>query len=177
SDLSAALNNQNLVTPSGTEKMGDREYLVGTNSSPGTIAELNALPIRTVNGAVVQMKDVAWIHNGYQPQTSYVSENGQASALLTVIKSGASSTLTIVGEVKAGLPRIKAGIPSAVTLTPIFHQSVLVRASIQDVVHEAVTAAFLTAMMVLVFLGSWRSTLIVSASIPLAVLLAIAVSW
>jgi multidrug efflux pump subunit AcrB len=176
SDLSAALNNQNLVTPSGTEKMGDREYLVGTNSSPSTIAELNALPIRTVNGAVVQMKDVAWVHNGYQPQTSFVSENGQASALLTVIKSGASSTLTIVDEVRAALPRIKAGLPSALTLTPIFDQSVLVRASIRDVVQEAVTAAFLTAMMVLVFLGSWRSTLIVSVSIPLAVLFAIAVS-
>jgi multidrug efflux pump subunit AcrB len=176
SDISAALNNQNLVTPSGTAKMGDREYLVGTNSSPGTVAELNALPIRSFNGAVVQMKDVAWIHNGYQPQTSYVSENGQASALLTVIKSGASSTLTIVDDVKAALPRIKAGLPSALTLTPIFDQSVLVRASIQDVVQEAVTAAFLTAMMVLVFLGSWRSTLIVSVSIPLAVLFAIAVS-
>src|SRR6201985_1644425 len=111
-----------------------------------------------------------------QPQTSYVSEDGQASALLSVIKSGASSTLTIVNEVKAALPRIKAGLPSALTLTPIFDQSVLVRASIQDVVQEAVTAAFLTAMMVLVFLGSGRSTLIVSASIPLAVLFAIAVS-
>jgi len=176
SDVSAALANQNLVTPSGTQKMGDREYPVGTNSSPGTIAELNSLPIRTVNGAVVQMKDVAWIHNGYQPQTSYVSENGQASALLTVIKSGASSTLTIVDQVKAAIPRIKAGLPSALTLTPIFDQSVLVRASIQDVVQEAVTAAFLTAMMVLIFLGSWRSTLIVSVSIPLAVLFAIAAS-
>ena len=122
------------------------------------------------------MKDVAWIHNGYQPQTSYVSENGQASALMTVIKSGASSTLTIVDQVRKALPRIKAGLPSALTLTPIFDQSVLVRASIRDVVQEAVTAAFLTAMMVLVFLGSWRSTLIVSASIPLAVLFAIAVS-
>ncbi len=176
SDLSVALSNQNLVTPSGTEKMGDREYLVETNSSPGTIAELNDLPIRSLSGAVVQMKDVAWIHNGYQPQTSYVSENGQASALLTVIKSGASSTLTIVDQVKKALPRIKAGLPSALTLTPIFDQSVLVRASIRDVVQEAVTAAFLTAMMVLVFLGSWRSTLIVSVSIPLAVLFAIAVS-
>jgi CzcA family heavy metal efflux pump len=176
SDISAALNSQNVVTPSGTAKMGDREYLVGTNSSATTVAELNDLPIRTFNGAVVQMKDVAWIHNGYQPQTSYVSENGQASALLTVIKSGASSTLTIVDDVKAALPRIKAGLPSALTLTPIFDQSVLVRASIRDVVQEAVTAAFLTAMMVLVFLGSWRSTLIVSVSIPLAVLFAIAVS-
>src|ERR1700723_901922 len=176
SDLSLALSNQNLVTPSGTQKIGDREYLVGTNSSPGTIAELNALPIKTVNGAVGQMKDVAWIHNGYQPQTSYVSEDGQASALLTVIKSGAASTLTIVDEVKKAIPSIKAGLPSALTLTPIFDQSVLVRASIRDVVQEAGTAAFLTALMVLVFLGSWRSTLIVSVSIPLAVLFAIAVS-
>src|ERR1700733_410613 len=176
SDLSLALSNQNLVTPSGTEKIGDREYLVGTNSSPGTIADLNNLPIRTMDGAVVQMKDVAWVHNGFQPQTSYVSENGQASALLTVIKSGDSSTLTIVDQVKAAIPRIKAGLPSALTLTPIFDQSVLVRASIRDVVQEAVTAAFLTAIMVLVFLGSWRSTLIVSVSIPLAVLFAITVS-
>jgi len=176
SELSAAMNNQNMVTPSGTEKIGDREYLVGTNSSPDTIAELNDLPIRTVNGAVVLMKDVAWVHNGYQPQTSYVSENGQASALLTVIKSGASSTLTIVDQVKAALPRIKAGLPPALTLTPIFDQSVVVRASIRDVVQEAITAAFLTAMMMLVFLGSWRSTLIVSASIPLAALFAIEAS-
>ena len=176
SDISLALNNQNLVTPSGTEKIGDREYLVGTNSSAGTINELNGLPISAQNGAVVQMKDVAWVHNGYQPQTSYVSENGQASALLTVVKNGAASTLTIVDEVKAAIPRIKAGLPDALTLTPIFDQSVIVRASIRDVVQEAFTAAALTALMILVFLGSWRSTLIVSVSIPLAALFAIAVS-
>jgi CzcA family heavy metal efflux pump len=175
-DISAALNNQNLVTPSGTQKIGDREYLVGTNSSAGTIAELNNLPIRTKNGAVVQMKDVAWVHNGYQPQTSYVSENGQASALLTVVKNGAASTLTIVDQVKAAIPKIKAGLPAALTLTPIFDQSVIVRASIQDVAQEAITAAMLTALMILVFLGSWRSTLIVCVSIPLAALFAIAVS-
>jgi CzcA family heavy metal efflux pump len=175
-DISAALNNQNLVTPSGTEKIGDREYLVGTNSSAGTIAELNNLPIRTKNGAVVQIKDVAWVHNGYQPQTSYVSENGQASALLTVVKNGAASTLTIVDQVKAALPKIKAGLPPALTLTPIFDQSVIVRASIRDVAQEAITAAILTALMILIFLGSWRSTLIVCVSIPLAALFAIAVS-
>ncbi len=176
SDLSLALANQNLVTPSGTQKIGDREYPVSTNSSPATVAELNALPIRSQNGAVLQMKDVAWIHNGYQPQTSYVSENGQASALLTVIKNGAASTLTIVDQVRQSLPKIKAGLPPALTLTPIFDQSVIVRASIQDVVQEALTAAALTALMILVFLGSWRSTLIVSVSIPLAALFAIAVS-
>src|SRR6201997_2076621 len=176
SDLSLALSNQNLVTPSGTEKIGDREYLVGTNSSAGAISDLNNMPIRTMNGAVVQMKDVAWIHNGFQPQTSYVSENGQASALLTVIKNGAASTLTIVDEVKAAIPKIKAGLPPALTLTPIFDQSVIVRASIHDVAQEAITAAILTALMILIFLGSWRSTLIVCVSIPLAALFAIAVS-
>ncbi len=175
-DISAALNNQNLVTPSGTEKIGDREYLVGTNSSASTIAELNNMPIRTMNGAVVQIKDVAWVHNGFQPQTSYVSENGQASALLTVIKNGAASTLTIVDEVKAAIPKIKAGLPAALTMTPIFDQSVIVRASIRDVAQEAITAAILTALMILIFLGSWRSTLIVCVSIPLAALFAIAVS-
>jgi CzcA family heavy metal efflux pump len=175
-DISAALNNQNLVTPSGTQKIGDREYLVGTNSSANTIADLNNMPIRAVNGAVVQMKDVAWVHNGFQPQTSYVSENGQASALLTVIKNGAASTLTIVDEVKAAIPKIKAGLPAALTLTPIFDQSVIVRASIHDVAQEAITAAILTAFMILIFLGSWRSTLIVCVSIPLAALFAIAVS-
>ena len=125
---------------------------------------------------MVQMKDVAWVHNGFQPQTSYVSENGHASALLTVIKNGAASTLTIVDEVKAAIPKIKAGLPAALTLTPIFDQSVIVRASIRDVAQEAITAAILTALMILIFLGSWRSTLIVCVSIPLAALFAIAVS-
>src|ERR1700678_1616916 len=152
-DISTVLNNQNLVTPSGTEKIGDREYLVGTNSSAGTIAELNNLPIRTRYGAVVQMKDVARVHNGYQPQTSYVSENGQASALLTVVKNGAASTLTIVDDVKAALPRIKAGLPSGLTPTPIFDQSVIVRASIRDGAQEAITAGVPHALMILIFLA------------------------
>jgi multidrug efflux pump subunit AcrB len=175
SDVSAALNNQNLVAPSGTEKIGDREYLIGTNSSPSSIQELNHLPLRATNGAVITMKDVAWVHNGYTPQTSFVRENGIASALLTVIKNGAASTLTIVQQAKAALPRIKAGLPSELTITPLFDQSVIVRASIKDVVQEAVTAAILTALMILIFLGSWRSTLIVCTSIPLAVLFAVAV--
>jgi multidrug efflux pump subunit AcrB len=175
SDLSTALNNQNLVSPSGTEKIGDREYLIGTNSSPPSIAELNNLPIRTANGSVITMKDVAWVHNGYEPQTSLVRASGIPSALLTVIKNGAVSTLAIVDQVKAAIPRIKAGLPSQLTVTPLFDQSVIVRASIEDVVQEAVTAAILTALMILIFLGSWRSTVIVCTSIPLAVLFALAV--
>jgi multidrug efflux pump subunit AcrB len=175
SDLSTALNAQNLILPSGTEKIGDREYIIGTNSSPSSIAELNNLPIRSANGSVITMKDVAWIHDGYTPQTSLVKENGTAGALLTVIKNGNFSTLTIVSQVKAALPRIKAGLPSALTITPIFDQSVIVRGSVLDVVQEAVTAALLTALMILIFLGSWRSTLIVCTSIPLAILFSLAV--
>ncbi|HEY4048161.1 MAG TPA: efflux RND transporter permease subunit [Acidobacteriaceae bacterium] len=174
-DISAALNAQNLILPSGTEKIGDREYIIGTNSSPSSIAELNTLPIRSANGSVITMKDVAWIHDGYMPQTSLVKENGTPGALLTVIKNGNFSTLTIVSQVKAVLPRIKAGLPSALTITPIFDQSVIVRGSVLDVVQEAVTAALLTALMILIFLGSWRSTLIVCTSIPLAILFSLTV--
>jgi multidrug efflux pump subunit AcrB len=175
SDISAALNNQNIILPSGTEKLGDREYIVGTNSSPPSLDDLNEMPIRSMDGSVILMKDVAWIHDGYEPQTSLVKQNGKAGALLTVIKNGAFSTLTIVEQVKAALPRIKAGLPSALSITPIFDQSVIVRASIQDVVQEAITAALLTALMILVFLGSWRSTLIVCTSIPLAILFSLSV--
>ncbi|MDQ1471798.1 MAG: hypothetical protein QOJ99_3278 [Bryobacterales bacterium] len=170
SDLSAALNNQNVILPSGTQKIGDREYLVSTNSSPGSIAELNKMPIRAVDGSFTFMSDVASIHDGHAPQTSFVRENGTPSVLLTVIKNGAFSTISIVDNVKAALPRIKAGLPGALTITPLFDQSVIVKASVRDVVQEAVIAALLTAIMILIFLGSWRSTLIVCTTIPLAIL-------
>jgi CzcA family heavy metal efflux pump len=173
SDISSALNNQNLILPTGTEKIGDREYLVGSNSSPASIDDLNNMPIRSLGGSVTRMRDVAWIHNGFVPQTSFVSENGKPSVLLTVIKNGAFSTITIVDQVKKAIPRIKAGLPSALTITPLFDQSLLVKASVRDVVQEAVTAALLTAVMILIFLGSWRSTLIVCTSIPLAILFSI----
>lgn len=173
SDISTALTNQNLILPTGTEKIGDREYLVGSNSSPPSIDDLNNMPIRSLDGSVTRMRDVAWIHNGFVPQTSFVSENGKPSVLLTVIKNGAFSTITIVDQVKKAIPRIKAGLPSALTITPLFDQSLLVKASVRDVVQEAVTAALLTAVMILIFLGSWRSTLIVCTSIPLAILFSI----
>uniref|UniRef100_E6QLL0 Acriflavin resistance protein n=1 Tax=mine drainage metagenome TaxID=410659 RepID=E6QLL0_9ZZZZ len=172
-DLSNAINLQNLILPSGTEKIGKIEYLVGINSSPAAISELNNLPIRSADGAVIKMSDVAWIHDGFQPQTSFVRENGIPAALLTVTKNGAFSTVTIVNQVIAALPRIKAGLPKALTIHPLDNQALLVTASLRDVVQEAVTAAVLTALMVLVFLGSWRSTLIVGASIPLAILFSI----
>jgi CzcA family heavy metal efflux pump len=173
SDISTALANQNLILPTGTQKIGDREYLVGSNSSLPSIAELNNMPIRTVNGSVTLMRDVSWIHDGYEPQTSFVRENGTPSVLLTVIKNGAFSTITIVDQVKQAIPRIKAGLPNALTITPLFDQSIIVKASVRDVVQEAITAALLTAIMILIFLGSWRSTLIVCTSIPLAILFSV----
>src|SRR3984885_882092 len=173
SDISSALSNQNLILPTGTEKIGDREYLVGSNSSPPSVAELNDLPLRSLNGSVTLMRDVAWVHDGYEPQTSFVRENGKPSVLLTVIKNGAFSTISIVDQVKQTIPRIKAGLPSALTITPLFDQSIIVKASVRDVVQEALTAALLTAVMILVFLGSWRSTVIVCTSIPLAILFSV----
>ena len=122
--------NDNLILPTGTEKIGDREYLVGSNSSPPSIAELNEMPIRSLNGSITRMRDVAWIHDGYEPQTSFVRENGKPSVFLTVIKNGVFSTITVVNDIKKALPRIKAGLPSALTMIPLF-----------DVVQEAITAA------------------------------------
>jgi CzcA family heavy metal efflux pump len=169
-DVSNAISAQNLILPAGSAKMGDREYLVGLNSSPLTVAGLNDLPIRAANGAVVLTKDVAQVRNGYLPQTNVVRTNGTRSALLTVIRNGQASTLDIVKAIKAALPRVKASLPKALQITPLFDQSIFVRASIYGVVYEALIAALLTALMILVFLGSWRSTLIVCTSIPLSIL-------
>jgi multidrug efflux pump subunit AcrB len=169
-DISNAISAQNLTLPAGTAKMGDREYTVSLNSSPMTIAGLNELPIRATNGAVVLMKDVAQVRNGYLPQTSIVRTNGSRSALLTVLKNGQASTLDIVKAIRAALPRIKAGLPQSLQITPLFDQSLFVRASISGVLKEALIAAALTGIMILLFLGSWRSTLIVCTSIPLSIL-------
>ena len=170
SDISNAINAQNLSLPAGTAKMGDREYTISLNSSPTTIAGMNELPIRAANGAVLLMKNVAQVRDGYLPQTNIVRTNGNRSALLTVLRNGQASTLDIVKAIKAALPRVKAGLPQALQITPLFDQSVFVRASLYAVLKEALIAAALTAIMVLVFLGSWRSTLIVCTSIPLSIL-------
>jgi multidrug efflux pump subunit AcrB len=167
-DVSTAVNQQNLILPAGTARMGNREFVVRTNSSPGQIAALNDLPIRAANGAVVYVKDVAQVHMGYATQTNIVRENGKRSALLTVLKNGDTSTLDIVEQVKAAVPRLSAGLGS-LTITPLFDQSVFVRTSINEVVREATIAALLTGLMILLFLGSWRSTLIVCISIPLSI--------
>jgi multidrug efflux pump subunit AcrB len=167
-DVSTAINQQNLILPAGTARMGDREFVVKTNSSPDELAALNDLPIRAANGAVVYVKDVAQVHMGFAEQTNIVRENGKRSALLTVLKNGQTSTLDIVSQTKAMIPRLTAGL-GTLTITPLFDQSIFVRTSINEVVREACIAAALTGLMILLFLGSWRSTLIVCISIPLSI--------
>lgn len=170
SDVSAALGAQNIILPAGTARIGDTEYVVRTNSSPTTIAALNDLPIRASQGAIVYIKDVAQVRNGYAVQTNIVRSNGHRSAFLTVLKNGQASTLDIVTQIKAALPRVVADLPPQLRITPLFDQSVFVRSSINEVLREATIAAILTALMILLFLGSWRSTLIVCISIPLSIL-------
>lgn len=174
-DVSNALNGQNLILPAGTARIGSTEYLVKVNSSPLSIAAMNDLPIRASNGAIVYMKDIGQIRNGFAVQTNVVRENGQRSALLTVLKNGQASTLNIVTAIKKALPRVKADLPPALEITPLFDQSIFVRNSINEVLREAGIAAFLTALMILLFLGSWRSTLIVCISIPLSILTSICI--
>jgi multidrug efflux pump subunit AcrB len=169
-DISNALNLQNLILPTGTVKVGTREYLVRLNSSPKLISALNDMPIKTVNGAPVYMRDVAQVRDGYQVQTNIVRINGSPSSLLTVLRHGGASTLAVVQGVKNLLPKIQATLPTSLNITQLFDQSRFVRASVQGVVREASIAAMLTALMILLFLGSWRSTLIVCISIPLSIL-------
>ena len=168
-DVSTAFNQQNLILPAGVARMGDREWVVKLNSSPAVVSALNDLPIRAANGAVVLVKDVAQVRLGYAPQVNVVREDGKRSALLTVLKNGQTSTLDIVKHVKEMLPQVKAGLPAGLEITPLFDQSIFVSESINEVVREASIAAGLTALMILLFLGSWRSTLIVCASIPLSI--------
>jgi multidrug efflux pump subunit AcrB len=173
-DVANALAAQNLITPAGTEKIGDFEYTVNLNSAPSKIAELGDLPIKSVGGAMVYMHDVAHVHNGNQVQTNVVHVDGNRSVLLSVFKNGATSTLDIVSGIKKMVQVIKPSLPDALEIKPIGDQSIFVRASIQGVIREGVIAAALTSLMILLFLGSWRSTLIVTTSIPLAILGAIA---
>ncbi|HEY1948986.1 MAG TPA: efflux RND transporter permease subunit [Bryobacteraceae bacterium] len=169
-DVSNALTDQNLILPTGTAKLANTEYLVRVNSSPVKLNDLNNLPIKTVNGATVYMKDVAQVHDGFSVQNNIVRTNGKRGALITVSRNGQASTLDIVDQVKAALPRILATITPELKVVLLGDQSVFVRAAIQGVVREAVIAGALTGMMILLFLGSWRSTLIVCISIPLSIL-------
>ncbi|HEV2445552.1 MAG TPA: efflux RND transporter permease subunit, partial [Candidatus Sulfopaludibacter sp.] len=174
-DVSNGLANQNLILPAGTAKIGDIDYLVRLNSSPRILDELNNLPLRVVNGATVYVRDVAQVRDGYSIQTGIVRTNGSRGALLTILRNGKASTLDVVNNVKAYLPKILAGITTELKVNQLFDQSLFVRAAINGVVREAITAAFLTGLMILMFLGSWRSTLIVCISIPLSILVSLIV--
>ena len=174
-DVSNALNAQNVILPAGTQKIGDREYNVRLNSSPELLQALNDLPIKQVNNAMVYIRDVAHVRDGFAVQTNIVAQNRVRSALLTVLKSASASTLDIISRVKAALPRIKATLPPELDITQLFDQSIFVRAAINGVVKEGVIAACLTALMILLFLGSWRSTLVVATSIPLSILCSVIV--
>jgi multidrug efflux pump subunit AcrB len=174
-DVSTAVNAQNVILPAGTQKIGDREYNVRLNSSPELLETLNDLPIKQVNGAMVYIRDVAHVRDGFAVQTNIVSQNRVRSALLTVLKSASASTLDIIKRVKEALPRIQATLPKELKVSQLFDQSLFVRAAINGVLREGVIAACLTALMILLFLGNWRSTLVVATSIPLSILCSIIV--
>ena len=168
-DVSSAINAQNLTLPSGTVKIGDREYGVLLNSSPATVEGLGNLPIKIVNGTTVYVRDVAQVRDGFLPQVNIVRQDGIRGALLPVLKSGGASTLDVIKRIKDVLPRILTTLPPELELRPLFDQSIFVRAALNGVVREAILAAILTAGMILLFLGTWRSTLVVALSIPLSI--------
>jgi multidrug efflux pump subunit AcrB len=170
-DVVSAISAQNLILPSGTAKIGATEYSVDIpNAAPQTIAELNNIPIKTIGSTTIYIRDVAWVRDGFPPQTNIVRVDGQRSVLLTIEKAGATSTLAIINGIKALMPQVMASVPPQLKIDLLSDQSIFVRAAISGVVREAVIAACLTALMILVFLGSWRSTLIIATSIPLAIL-------
>lgn len=170
SDVAAALNSQNIILPAGTAKFGTTEYYVQLNSSPTSVEQLNELPVRQVNGAAILMKDVAQIHDGLAVQTNVVNEGGARAILQNVVKLGAASTIDVVNRVKAQVPAIENILPEGVDLKILNDQSIFVQESVDDVVKEGLTAAGLTALLMLLLLGDWQSTVIVAISIPLSVL-------
>jgi multidrug efflux pump subunit AcrB len=176
-DVVNAVNTQNLTLPSGTAKVGDTQYTVQTNATPATIADLNNIPVKFANGATVFVKDVAQVRDGSAVQQNIVRDNGQRSVLLSIIKNGNASTLEVVNRVKAALQAARASAPAGLKITELFDQSVFVTASVGGVLREGAIAAALTALMILLFLGSWRSTLVVMISIPLAILSSLVVLY
>ena len=172
-DVSNAINAQSLVLPSGTAKFGEREYFVRLNSSPDVASMLNDIPIKTVNGTTIYVRDVAQVRDGYAVQTNLVRENGHRGVYQSILKNGNASTLDVVARIKAALPAVKAALPAGVSLNLMLDESLYVRASLHGVLREAIIAGLLTAAMILLFLGSWRSTLVVATSIPLSILVSI----
>jgi len=176
-DISAALNLESIILPSGSAKIGSREYRVEMNNTPSVVEQFNRLPIKSIKGSTIYMRDIAQVRDGYQVQTNIVRHNGERGALLTILKNGGASTLDIVRRVKDALPRVESTLPPGLKVQTLFDQSIFVRAAIQDVLKEAAAAAVLTGLMILLFLGSWRSTLIVCISIPLSILTSLAILY
>ncbi len=174
-DLLNAVAQQNVVMPSGTIKIGQSEYDVHTNGTPTTVEGLGAIPLRQVNGTTIYLRDVATVSDGFQVQTNIVRQDGRRGVLISIIKNGNSSTLDVVKDTRALLPRVLSTLPPQLRITPIGDQSVFVRSAVSGVIREATIAAALTALMILLFLGSWRSTIIIAVSIPLSILTSIMV--
>ena len=175
SDIVSAVNLQNIVLPSGTAKIDKFEYDVDLNAAPHKVSELNDLPLKVVNGATVYLRDVAQVSDGFAPQTNIVRQDGHRSALVTVLKAGNASTIDVVNGVRKLLPRVETTLPPQLKIQPLGDQSIFVRAAVSGVIREAVIAACLTGVMILIFLGSWRSTLIIAVSIPLSILTSVIV--
>ena len=169
-DVLDALTNQNLVLPGGTAKIDQFEYDVRVNSSPRTVAELNDLPVRQVGSSTVYLRDVANVRDGFAPQTNIVRQDGHRGVLMSILKAGNASTISVVQGIRDLLPRVSQTLPPELKIQPLADQSIFVKASINGVIREALIAACLTALMILLFLGSWRSTLIIAVSIPLSIL-------
>ncbi|SAK92458.1 acriflavin resistance protein [Caballeronia fortuita] len=169
-DVVQAVNAQNLILPTGTAKIGPREYTIDMNGSPATVAGLNDIPVRTINGATTYLREVAHVRDGFSPQTNIVRQDGHRGVLISVLKNGNASTLSIVNTLQDLLPQARASLPSDLKISALFDQSVFVKAAVQGVVREALIAAALTAAMILLFLGNWRSTCIIAISIPLSIL-------
>ena len=172
-DVGAAIAAQTQITPAGYAKIGGYQYFVRLNNAPGSAEELNDLPVKVVNGATIYMREVAHVRDGAAPQTNVVHVDGGRSVLMTILKNGATSTLSIVRDVKESLPKLQEGLPEQLKIVPIGDQSLFVRAAVRGVVFEGAVAAALTSLMILLFLGSWRSTIVIVISIPLAILAAL----
>ena len=172
-DVSDAITAQNLTLPTGNARIGKQDYPISLNSSPSAIQAFNDIPVKQVQGVTVYMRDVAQVHDGFAVQTSIVRQDGTRGALLTILKNGNASTLDVVDQIKALLPQIRAAAPKGLDIQLLSDQSLFVRASVEGVVRESLISAFLTAALILLFLGSWRSTLIVAVSIPLSILTSI----
>src|ERR1700731_4220775 len=172
-DVSDALQRQNVILPSGDVKIGSKDYVLTMNNSPDGIEWINSFPIKETDGRTVFMRDVAHVHDGFQVQTNSVAVDGVPGALMTIRKTGGVSTLAVINGVRAALPDIEHMLPKGVSIKPIFDQSVFVKASLNSVVMGGCMAAGLTALMILLFLGNWRLTVIILAAIPLSIITAV----